>query len=150
MENKKVILLVVSFIMVISLILNVILIEKCKKLKIESEPSYGHYINIEEKINIKELEEREITLSYFYTGNYDSKTVVERLNYIYDINNIYWESKCKIINIEFEEEIYKLITKEQLKELQEKVKDYQGNYHFEVKEYNQDTGFPDILILTKI
>ncbi|MCI9177261.1 MAG: hypothetical protein HFJ28_01460 [Clostridia bacterium] len=136
MENKKVILLVVSFIMAISLILNIVLVIKTENRGVDLCFS-------------DEVRANNAALDYLLSGNHNSKSLADRLHYVYSMNNLYKESENKIIYVVFENTEYKIMNDKQLENLQNQVKNYKGSYYVEVYA-DEETGYSNKVILNKI
>ncbi|MCI9177259.1 MAG: hypothetical protein HFJ28_01450 [Clostridia bacterium] len=148
MKNKvSKILFIASFMTIISLTLNVILVVKLIK---ENVPLYGaYYVNKEGKVTNIEIQEHNAGFENFFSGECNSKIAAEKLNYIYDINILHRENKDKIVYVKFEGREYEIMKIEELEDLQKQVGEYKGNYYFNIQ-YNQNTGFCTLVTLNKI
>ena len=137
MKNKKTILLVVSFITVISLILNIVFLIKI--------------INPEDEWRLSDkVEANNAALYDLLSGEHDSKSLADRLYYVYSMNGLHSKSEDKIIYVVFENTEYKIMSYNSpeygypLTDLQELIKDY-------VKiEADAQTGYANKVILNKI
>lgn len=143
---RKNILKYISIIINIILIILLIYINNSKKT---TYPKYGYFVNKELDITNRDILEHNAPFEYYYIGEHNNKETIGLIPYIAYINSINYDNEEKIVNISFNGKIYKIISDEDIKELQKEIEENKGEYFINLQ-YSSKTGYIYEIVLTKL
>ena len=134
--------------LIIIIILSILLARYISLYKEASNLKFGYYIDSDMQITNRDLQNHNRIYEQFCVGKYDYNYILNLLGYINKSNKDNYNNEYYKVNVKYNDKEYNMIQDSDYNDLSELITNEKGQYNADIN-YNEETGFINLIIVTK-